>query len=117
MEEKSIFEIQASLCRSMSNPTRIEIIHILRRGPECVSEIASQCGQGQGVVSSHLRVLSSSGIIISQHQGTHIYYQIANAKIAEICDLMRELLLDEKARQSELIQALRTFNLKIEKGH
>jgi ArsR family transcriptional regulator len=112
MEQKSIFEIQASLCRSMSNPTRIEIIHILRSGSKCVSEIASQCGQSQGVVSSHLRTLSSTGIITSQHQGTHVYYQIANPKIAEICDLMRELLLDEKARRSELIQALETLNFK-----
>ena len=32
--QRSIFEIQAELCRCMSNPTRIEIVHVLRDGPQ-----------------------------------------------------------------------------------
>ena len=110
MDQKPIFEIQAKLCRSMSNPVRIEIIHMLRTGAKCVGEIANLLGQPQTAISRHLSLLSTSGIITSQHQGSNVFYQIANPKIAEICDLMREVLMDETTHRTELIRALGGFD-------
>jgi DNA-binding transcriptional ArsR family regulator len=40
MSIQTVFELQAELCRVMSHPTRLEIVHILRDSPKRVSGIA-----------------------------------------------------------------------------
>lgn len=103
MLPQSIFEIQADLCRCMSNATRIEIVHILRDGPQRVSEITRIIGQPQATISRHLAVLRNGGVVIAHRQAPGIIYQIANPKIVNICDLMREVLIEEASRRSTLV--------------
>jgi ArsR family transcriptional regulator len=86
----------------MSSALRIEIVHILRSGPQRVSEIARITGHPQGTISRHLGVLRNGGVVIAQRQGQDVNYQIANPKIVSICDLMREVLLEEASHRSEL---------------
>jgi DNA-binding transcriptional ArsR family regulator len=104
MSQLSIFEIQADLCRCMSNATRIEIVHILRDGPQRVSELARLIGYPQGTISRHLSVLRHGGVVSSQRFGKDNVYQIANLKIISICDLMREVLVEEASRSSRLVE-------------
>ena len=104
MSPAKIFEIQAELCRTLSNAIRLEIVHLLRQGPKCVKEIAQATGQSQSVISRHLGVLRNGGILTAQRSGQDIIYQIANPKIINICDLMREVLTEEASRCSELMR-------------
>jgi DNA-binding transcriptional ArsR family regulator len=99
-----IFEIQADLCRCMSNATRIEIVHCLRDGSKRVSEIARITGHPQAMISRHLGLLRKGGIVIAMHHAQEVVYQIANPKIVGICDLMREVLADEAFHQSKLVE-------------
>ena len=104
MSPTTIYEIQADLCRCMSNATRIEIVHILRDGPQRVSEIARIIGHPQGTISRHLGVLRNGGVVIAHRHAQDVIYQIANPKIVGICDLMREVLMEEASRRSELYE-------------
>jgi ArsR family transcriptional regulator, virulence genes transcriptional regulator len=103
MSQQSIFEIQAELCKCMSSAVRIEIVHVLRDGPQRVSEIARNTGHTPAIISRHLQVLRNGGIVIANRHAQDIIYQIANPKIVEICDLMREVLVEESSRRSKLI--------------
>jgi DNA-binding transcriptional ArsR family regulator len=49
-------------------------------------------------------VLRNGGVVIAQRRGQGVVYQIANPKIVHICDLMREVLIEEAARRSRLIE-------------
>lgn len=111
MSQKSIFEIQADLCRCMSSGLRIEIVHTLREGPQRVSEIARIIGQQSATISRQLGVLRNGGIVIGHRQGQEVFYQIANPKIVEICDLMREVLVDEASHRSRLVEDLQYKDL------
>ena len=104
---QSIFDLQAELCKTMSNATRLRIVHLLRAGPSCVGAIAQETGLAQAKVSQHLAVLRAHGIVVSQRQGSEIVYRIANLKIVHVCDLMREVLAEQAAERSELMQAIR----------
>ena len=104
MPEKSIFEIQADLCKRMSSPIRIEIVHVLRGGPLRVSEIARLTGHPQEIISRHLGVLRNGGIVTDQRHAQDVVYQIANPKIVAICDLMREILMEEASHRSKLMK-------------
>jgi len=90
----------------MSSAIRIEIVHVLRDGPQRVSEIARITDHPQGTISRHLGVLRNGGIVIAQRHAQDVIYQIANPKIVGICDLMREVLMEEAARRSELYKGL-----------
>jgi DNA-binding transcriptional ArsR family regulator len=103
MSQKSIFEIQADLCRSMSSATRIEIVHVLRDGPLRVSEIVRITGHPQATISRHLGVLRNGGVVIAQRHAQDVVYHIANPKIVNICDLMREVLMEEAHHRSQLV--------------
>jgi DNA-binding transcriptional ArsR family regulator len=105
MSQRSIFEIQADLCRCMSNATRIEIVHILRDGPQRVSEIARIAGYPQATISRHLGVLRKGGVVNAHRHAQGVIYQIANPKIVNICDLMREVLVEEASRRSKLVES------------
>jgi ArsR family transcriptional regulator len=104
MPSDTIYEIQADLCRCMSSPIRIEIVHVLRDGPLMVNEIARATRFPQATVSRHLGVLRNGGVVAVQRHAQEMIYQIANPKIVEICDLMREVLMEEASRRSKLVE-------------
>ena len=104
MSQRSIFEIQADLCRCMSSAIRIEIVHVLQDGPQRVSEIARITGHPQASISRHLGVLRNGGVVIAHRHAQDVVYQIANPKIVSICDLMRDVLVEESSRRSKLVE-------------
>ena len=81
MISKEIFEMQARLCQAMGNATRVEIIHILRDGPQHVNGLARVMGLSPTTLSRHLAVLRSIELVTVQHQGQENIYQLANPKI------------------------------------
>jgi len=106
MKDTSLFSVQADLCRAMASAIRIEIIHVLRDGPRRLGEITQATDHPPSTISRHLAVLRNAGIVTAGHHGAETLYQITNPKIAHICDLMREVLAEEVARRSLVIQGL-----------
>jgi DNA-binding transcriptional ArsR family regulator len=102
----SIFDLQAELCKTMASATRLQIVHQLRQHPSCVGDIAQATHLAQAKVSQHLSILRARGIVSTERKGSEIVYRIANPKIVRVCDLMREVLADQAAERSELIDLL-----------
>jgi ArsR family transcriptional regulator len=106
MSHEKIFEIQAELCRAMGNPLRMEIVHLLRSGSLNVKDIASAVEQHQATVSRNLTVLRNAGIVLTHREGNNILYQVANPKLMEVCDLMREVLEEQRIQETKLAREL-----------
>ena len=100
------YEIQAGICRTLSNPIRLEIIHLLTNQPLCVGEIVRLTDQSESVISRHLGILRSSNLVKGERHGQEVIYQITNPKIITICSLMREVLVEQASYQSQLAQGL-----------
>jgi ArsR family transcriptional regulator len=98
--DKKIFEMHAEICKIFTNPKRLEIISLLRDGEKTVNELAELADVPQANISQHLTVLRQNGVVTTRREGANIYYSIANPKILQACDLMREVLL-EKLEESE----------------
>ncbi len=103
MSHEKIFEIQAELCRAMGNPLRMEIVHLLRSGPLNVNDIASAVEQHQATVSRNLTILRNAGIVVTERDGNNMVYQIADPKLVDVCDLMREVLIEQSDQRSKLL--------------
>ena len=103
MSHEKIFEIQAELCRAMGNPLRMEIVHLLRDGPLNVNDIATAVEQHQATVSRNLTILRNAGIVVTQREGNNNLYQVANPKLVDVCNLMREVLIEQIGERSKLL--------------
>lgn len=102
MNEKRIFQMHAEICKTLSNPIRLEILSKLRDGKKSVNEIASLTEVRQATVSQHLAVLRQRGVVSTRREGINIYYDVANPKITRACDLMREVLFEHIASMNEI---------------
>jgi DNA-binding transcriptional ArsR family regulator len=105
MNNQTIFEIQAELCRAMGTPLRIELMHLLRDGPLSVNDIASAANNSQTTISRNLTTLRNAGIVDAHREGTRIFYHIANPKLMSVCDLMREVLTEQFGKDSKLMDS------------
>jgi predicted transcriptional regulator len=88
----------------MASAIRIEIVHVLRDGPQRVNEIVRITGHPQATISRNLGVLRNGGVVITHRHAHDVIYQIANLKIVNICDLMREVLMEEASHCSKLVE-------------
>ncbi len=94
-----LFRLQADLLKVLAQPKRLEIIHLLRDQRLNVTEIYSMLDLPQANVSQHLMVLREAGIVSAEREGKAIYYSLANPKIIEASDTIREWLLEQQKSQ------------------
>ncbi len=56
--------------RAIADPTRREILGLLRGGQQTVGQIAGNFRMSRPAVSKHLRLLRSAGLVVTRRQGT-----------------------------------------------
>ncbi len=104
--DKKIFEMHAEICKVFTNPKRLEIISLLRDGEKTVNELTELAGVPQANISQHLTVLRQNNVVTTRRNGANIYYKIANPKILQACDLMREVLLEQLKENEKLVKRI-----------
>ena len=100
---QSMFEIQAEFCKAMGSTIRLQLVHVLRERPLTVTEICHETNLPQGTVSRQLSVLRSVGVVISRKLDNTKVYQITDEKIADVCDLVRSILVEQIHKRSKVI--------------
>jgi DNA-binding transcriptional ArsR family regulator len=55
--------------RAIADPTRREILRLLRGGPQTVGELASNFRTSRPAISKHLRLLRTAGLVATQKRG------------------------------------------------
>ena len=107
MIDKRIYELHAEVCKTMSNPKRLEIINLLRKGEKSVEELTSDMRIRKANLSQHLAVMRAKRIVETRRDGLKIYYKIANPKVVKACDIMREVLMEQLASNQDLAGKIR----------
>lgn len=92
--KKHIFEIQADIGQTISNPRRLMILDILQQDEMTVNQLADALKMTQSSVSQHLTVLRKKGILHSRRVGSVIFYQLASIKVSQATSIMREVLTE-----------------------
>ncbi len=105
-EERTIFEYQADVCKTLANPKRLEIIHALKGGEKSVSELVEILQIPKANVSQHLSVMRNKGVLKSRKNGVNVYYSISSPKVIKACILMREVLADQMQEKGELYKKI-----------
>jgi ArsR family transcriptional regulator len=103
--DMSIFELQAEISKTMANPLRLAILHILKNGEKTVNELAGFIGVSQSNVSQHLALMRQRQIVKTRKVGVSIYYSVSSPKISQACDMIREVLLEQLREKQELAKS------------
>ena len=75
--------------RALGDPSRREILRLLRDGPKTSGEIAEHFRSAWPTVSRHLAVLRDAGLILSERNGQQIVYEL-NTTVFQ--DLVEQVL-------------------------
>lgn len=93
----------AAYFQVLSEPTRLQILNLLRDGPQNVGDLATYCECTAANISRHLALLTQRGLVQRESRGTSAYYSISDDSVYGLC----ELVCGSIARQFEASQALR----------
>jgi ArsR family transcriptional regulator, lead/cadmium/zinc/bismuth-responsive transcriptional repressor len=67
----------AERAKALSDPTRLTLAEALREGEElCVCDLSWIAGRSQNLVSHHLRILRSLGMVRSRRDGKLVMYSL-----------------------------------------
>jgi ArsR family transcriptional regulator len=106
LTDKSIFEMQAEICKTLTNPKRIEILNVLKNEERTVSELVIALGASKANVSQHLAVMRHKGILATRREGVNIFYRVANPKVIDACSLMKEVLFEQHAAKKRAVSGM-----------
>lgn len=70
--------------KALSDPTRREIITLLKDGKMSAGEIVSHFSMTNATISHHLSVLKQADLISDERIGKYIYYELNTSVIDEI---------------------------------
>jgi ArsR family transcriptional regulator len=101
-----LYRMQADICKTMSDPKRLMIVHELREGELPVGELAARLELPQANISQHLSLMRKRGIVTTRREGTSIYYSLASRKIADACDTVQCVLAEQLEGNRELAKLL-----------
>lgn len=68
----------AELARALADPTRIQMVHMLKsaQGSVCVCDFTAAFDLGQPTISHHISKLKSAGLIDSEKIGIWTFYSL-----------------------------------------
>ncbi len=70
--------------RAMADPTRREILRLLRRRDMTAGEIAGRFPLARSTLSGHFNVLKAAGLIQAERRGTGIIYSLNLSVFEEV---------------------------------
>lgn len=103
--KNALFEGFATIARALGSGRRVEIVEVLAQGERTVEDVAEAIDQSVANTSHHLRTLARAGLLATRRQGTHIYYRLASARVAEAWLALRDLASDHLVAIEDLTRA------------
>lgn len=81
--------------RALSDPTRREILNLLKAGTMSAGDLGSHFDMSAAAVSRHLAVLKEADLVRDKREGKFIYYTLNATVLEEILLWLTDLKGDE----------------------
>lgn len=92
--DKETIENIAELFKAFGDPTRVQILSLLRQQELCVGDIAEGVGLSQSAISHQLRTLKQMHLIKYHREGKNIVYALADDHVRTILDMGLQHVLE-----------------------
>jgi ArsR family transcriptional regulator len=73
-----------SVFKALADPTRREILHLLRRDEMTAGELAERFDMTKPTLSHHFAVLKEAGLVTSRREGQTIWYALNTTVLEDI---------------------------------
>lgn len=77
---------------ALSDPTRREILRLLRKREMTAGEIADRFSLARSTLSGHFKILKHAGLIVAEKNGTSIAYSLNVSVVEQAMAAMLDLL-------------------------
>jgi len=74
--------------RALADPTRREILKLLRAGPRTSGEIAERFPSTWATISRHLGILKDAKLVLAERDGQSIRYELNTTVFQEVVEHM-----------------------------
>ncbi len=88
------FQTAADVFKLLGDTSRLRIFWLLCHCEECVINISSMVEMSSPAVSHHLKLLKTSGLIVSRREGKEMYYRAADTEQARLLHEAIEQILE-----------------------
>lgn len=88
------FQLVADIFKQLGDATRVRLFWLLCHCEECVINISAMMDMSSPAVSHHLRLLRSSGLIVSRREGKEVYYHAADTEQSRLLHRMIEQVIE-----------------------
>ena len=105
-ETQELLTMHATLCQAISDSTRIALLYELSDGPKNVTQLVNALSLPQGTVSRHLKILRERFLVNTRRNGSYINYELADPRVINALDIMRQVKSDILARQGSLAKSM-----------
>lgn len=78
--------------QALSDPTRREILRLLRKSDMTAGEIADRFPLAKSTLSAHFRLLRQAGLIVAEKRATTIRYSLNVSAVEEAVGLVMDVL-------------------------
>jgi ArsR family transcriptional regulator len=103
--DRKLYEMQAQLCKTLSNPKRLEILdHLKREGEVTVNALAEMLEIPKANTSQHLAVLRQAGVVSTRRDGINVFYSLRSERISEACAVTRQILVERLEDQMAMMK-------------
>ena len=82
--------------KALSDPTRREILHLLKKGDLSAGEIGEHFDMTGATISHHLAILKSADLILDRREGKYIYYQLNLSVFEQLLAWFNDFLDENK---------------------
>lgn len=90
--------------RALAEPARLQLLHALEQGERTVTDLVADTGMGQGNLSKHLQQLYAAGFVRRRRVGLFVYYELADADVLTLCEIMCGRLEADVAATQKLVR-------------
>ena len=90
-----------SVFKALADPTRREILRLLRRKEMSAGDLAERFDMTKPTVSHHFAVLKEADLIVSRREGQQIIYSLNTTVTQDLLAWLWELLGSEQQREKK----------------
>ncbi len=86
--------------KALADPTRREILELLRKGPRTSGEIAEKFPTSWATISRHLSILKDAELILAERDGQHITYELNTTVFQDVVEHLIKWLKPKGGRSN-----------------
>ena len=94
LDDPRLLAIQSQVCKIMSNPRRVQILHLLDEKERSVGELVELTGLRKAAVSQNLALMRARNLVTYRRDGQKVIYKIKSKNLLAACRAMETLLLE-----------------------